>query len=38
MSWEQIAVGLQLFVIVAIVVGACVGPMIYTMWQNRKNK
>jgi hypothetical protein len=38
MSWEQIAVGLQLFAIVAIVVGACVGPMIYTMWQNRKDK
>jgi uncharacterized protein YneF (UPF0154 family) len=38
MSWEQIAVGLQLFVIVAIVVGACVGPMFYTMWQNRKDK
>jgi hypothetical protein len=38
MSWEQIAVGLQLFAIVAIVVGACVGPMLYTMWQNRKDK
>ena len=38
MSWEQIAVGLQLFAIVAIVVGACVGPLLYTMWQNRKNK
>ena len=38
MSWEQIAVGLQLVAIVAIVVGACVGPLLYTMWQNRKNK
>lgn len=38
MNWEQIAVGLQLFAIVAIVVGACVGPMVYTMWQNRKDK
>ena len=38
MSWEQIAVGLQLAAIVAIVVGACVGPLLYTMWQNRKNK
>jgi hypothetical protein len=38
MSWEQIAVGLQLFAIVAIVVGACIGPMVYTMWQDRKDK
>lgn len=38
MSWEQIAVGLQLFAIVAIVLGACVGPLLYTMWHNRKNK
>ena len=38
MSWEQIAVGLQLFAIIAVVIGACVGPLLYTMWQNRKNK
>lgn len=38
MSWEQIAVGLQLFAIVAIAVGACIGPLLYVMWQNRKNK
>ena len=38
MNWEEIAVGLQLFAIVAIVVGACVGPLLYTMWQNRKTK
>jgi hypothetical protein len=38
MSWEDIAVGLQLFAIVAIVIGACVGPLLYVMWQNRKNK
>jgi hypothetical protein len=38
MSWEQIAVGLQLAAIIAVVVGACVGPLLYTMWQDRKNK
>ena len=38
MSFEQVAVGLQLFAIVSIVVGACLGPLLYTMWQNRKNK
>ena len=38
MSWEDIAVGLQLVAIVAIVIGACVGPLLYVMWQNRKNK
>jgi len=38
MSFEQIAVGLQLFAIAAIVIGACVGPLLYVMWQNRKNK
>lgn len=38
MSWEQIAVGLQIAAIMAIVIGACVGPLLYTMWQNRKNK
>jgi len=36
MSFEQIAVGLQLAAIVAIVVGACVGPLLYTMWKDRK--
>jgi hypothetical protein len=38
MSFEQIAVGLQLFVIVAIVIGACIGPLLYVMWQNRNGK
>lgn len=38
MTWEQIAVGLQLAAVVAIVVGACVGPLLYTMWRDRKNK
>ena len=38
MNWEQIIVGLQLVAIVTIVVGACVGPLLYTMWQNRINK
>ncbi len=38
MTFEQIAVGLQLAAIVAIVVGACVGPLLYVMWQNRKGK
>ena len=38
MTFEQIAVGLQLFAIVAIVVGACVGPLLYVMWQNKKSK
>ena len=36
MSWEQIAVGLQLAAIVAIVVGACIGPLLYVMWRDRK--
>ena len=38
MTFEQIAVGLQLFAIAAIVIGACVGPLLYVMWQNRKSK
>ena len=38
MTFEQIAVGLQLFAIAAIVVGACIGPLLYVMWQNRKSK
>lgn len=38
MTFEQIAVGLQLVAIVAIVVGACVGPLLYVMWQNKKHK
>ena len=38
MSFEQLAVGLQLVAIVTIVVGACVGPLLYVMWQDRKNK
>jgi len=38
MTFEQLAVGLQLAAIVAIVVGACVGPLLYVMWQNHKNK
>ena len=38
MNWEETAVGLQLVAIVTIVVGACVGPLLYTMWQDRKNK
>jgi len=38
MTFEQIAVGLQLLAIVTIVVGACVGPLLYVMWQNRKSK
>ena len=38
MSFEQIAVGLQLAAIVAIVVGACVGPLLYVMWRDRKQK
>ena len=38
MTFEQIAVGLQLFAIVAIVVGACIGPLLYVMWQNKNSK
>jgi hypothetical protein len=38
MTFEQVAVGLQLFAIVAIVVGACLGPLLYTMWRDRKKK
>lgn len=36
MTWEQIAVGLQIVAIVAIVVSACVAPLLYSFWQNRK--
>ena len=35
MTFEQIAVGLQLAAIVAIVVGACIGPLLYVMWRDR---
>jgi hypothetical protein len=38
MSWEQILVGLQLFAVAAIIIGSCLGPLAYTMWQERKNK
>lgn len=38
MTYEQLAIGLQLFAIAAIVVGACLGPLVYVMLQNRKNK
>jgi hypothetical protein len=36
MTFEEIAVGLQLAAIVAIVVGACIGPLLYVMWRDRK--
>ena len=35
MSWEQLAVGLQVAAIIAIVVGACIGPLLYSFWKNR---
>lgn len=38
MTWEQIAVGLQIAAIGAIVIGACIGPLLYTMWRDRKSK
>lgn len=38
MTLESILAGSQILAIVAIVIGACVGPLFYTMWQNRKNK
>lgn len=38
MSWEQIAVGLQLLAVAAIIIGSCLGPLAYTMWKERKNK
>lgn len=38
MNLEQLAVGLQLIAIISIVIGACVGPLLYVMWQNQKNK
>ena len=34
-SWEQIAVGLQLVAIIAVVIGACIGPLLYTMYKDR---
>jgi hypothetical protein len=36
MTFEQIAVGLQLFAIIAIVVGACIGPLVYVMWKDKQ--
>ena len=38
MELEQVVFGLQIFAIVAITVGACLGPLIYTFWKDRKNK
>ena len=38
MSWEQIATGLQLVAIAAIIIGSCLAPLAYTMWKERKNK
>lgn len=38
MSWEQIAVGLQLTAVAAIIIGSCLAPLVYTMWKERKNK
>ena len=38
MNAENILVGLQMVAIVAIVIGACVGPLVYMMWQQRKFK
>jgi hypothetical protein len=38
MTWEQIAVGLQLFAVAAIIIGSCLGPLVYTMWKDRKEK
>lgn len=38
MTWEQIAVGLQLTAIAAIIIGSCLGPLFYSMWKERKNK
>jgi hypothetical protein len=35
MTFEEIAVGLQLAAIIAIVVGACIGPLLYVMWKDR---
>jgi|AACY02.1.fsa_nt_gi hypothetical protein len=38
MTWEQIATGLQLAAIAAIIIGSCLAPLVYTMWKERKNK
>jgi hypothetical protein len=35
MTFEQVAAGLQLAAIIAIVIGACIGPLLYTMWKDR---
>jgi hypothetical protein len=36
MTFEQIAVGLQLAVIAILIASACAGPLIYSFWKNRK--
>ena len=37
MTLEQVAVGLQIVAIVLIVLSACVAPLLYSFWKNRKN-
>ena len=36
MTLEQVAVGLQVLAIVVIVMSACIAPLLYSFWKNRK--
>jgi hypothetical protein len=36
MTLEQVAVGLQVLAIIAIVMSACIAPLLYSFWKNRK--
>ena len=36
MTLEQVAVGLQVLAIVVIIMSACIAPLLYSFWKNRK--
>ena len=36
MTWEQIAAGLQIAAIIAIVIGACLAPFVYSFFKNKE--
>jgi len=36
MTLEQVAAGLQILAIAVIVLSACIAPLLYSFWKNRK--
>jgi hypothetical protein len=36
MTLEQVAVGLQILAIAVIGLSACIAPMLYSFWKNKK--